>query len=83
MMGKEELVSDGLASLEEAMAFLSVGRTTLYELMDSGALVYCKVRRRRCIPRKALVEYAKLALRGGGTVLMLSMEAPISSPLKE
>ncbi len=65
MNPKEELVEEGLVSLEDAMEFLSLGRSTLYELMDKGMLPYSKIGRSRRIPRRALVRLAQLTLRGG------------------
>ena len=61
----EELVADGLVSIDEAMAFLSVGRSTLYELMDRGFLSYAKIGRCRRIPKKALIDFAAAHLHGG------------------
>ena len=61
----EQLVEGGLVSIEEAMAFLSVGRSTLYELMDQGLLPWAKIGRSRRIPRNALIQLAQLTLRGG------------------
>lgn len=61
----EQLVEGGLVSIEDAMAFLSVGRSTLYELMDKGLLPWSKIGRSRRIPRRALVRLAQLTLRGG------------------
>lgn len=34
----DSLVADGLVSVDEAMTFLSVSRSTVYELMDKGHL---------------------------------------------
>lgn len=59
------LVADGLVPLGDAMAFLSVSRSTLYELMDRGVLPYAKIGRSRRIPKRALVELARRTLRGG------------------
>ena len=36
LLTKEYLVEDGLVSLTNAMVFLSVSRSTLYEFMDKG-----------------------------------------------
>lgn len=62
------LVSDGLLSIGEAMAFLSISRSTLYELMDHGKLPYAKIGRSRRIPRRALVDLAAANLHGPGMV---------------
>ncbi len=66
MMAKPEfLVADGLVSIDEAMSFLSVSRSTVYELMDQGLLPFAKIGRSRRVPKRALVEFAKANLRGG------------------
>jgi excisionase family DNA binding protein len=62
---RDELVEEGLESLESARRFLgSIGRSTLYELMERGELPYVMVGRRRMLPRRALREYAARNLRG-------------------
>jgi excisionase family DNA binding protein len=61
----DSLVEDGLVSIEGAMAFLSIGRSTVYELMEQGKLPWVKIGRSRRIPRRALVQLAQLTLRGG------------------
>jgi excisionase family DNA binding protein len=74
------LVADGLVSVDEAMAFLSVSRSTLYELMDKGMLAYAKIGRSRRVPRRALVELAAANLRGGGGLIPIrSADDPYSS----
>lgn len=65
------LVADGLVPLAEAMTFLSVSRSTLYELMDKGVLPYAKIGRSRRVPKRALVELARRTLRGGGSLPMI------------
>ena len=62
---REALVAEGLASLDEAMRFLSIGRSMIYVLMDSGLLPYAKIGRCRRIPHRALVDLASRNLRGG------------------
>lgn len=61
----ESLVADGLVSIDEAMAFLQVSRSTLYMLMERGLLRFVKLGRARRIPRRALIELAAANLRGG------------------
>ncbi|MFG1857021.1 helix-turn-helix domain-containing protein [Actinomadura geliboluensis] len=46
-----------LYRVREAMALLSVSRTTLYALMDSGALRSVTVGRARRIPGTAIADY--------------------------
>ena len=43
-------------SLNEVKDMYSLGRTSLYKLMDEGSLKYIKVGRRRLIPASALDE---------------------------
>lgn len=64
----EQLVEGGLVPIDEAMAFLSVGRSTVYELMDKGLLPYAKIGRSRRIPRRALVNLAQAMLKGGNAL---------------
>jgi excisionase family DNA binding protein len=62
----EELVADGLATVEEAARFLSVGRSTLYGLMDAGNLPHCKIGRSRRIPWQAVRRLAADTLHTNG-----------------
>ena len=55
---KDELVRDGFASVEEAQDFLSLGRSSIYKLMDNGELNYARFGRTRRIPWRSLREYA-------------------------
>lgn len=64
MTTKTDLVADGLLSIEEACAFLSISRSTLYELMDQGELPFTKIGRSRRIPKRACIELAAKNLRG-------------------
>lgn len=65
MEGKE-VDSDGLLRVADAARFLSVSRSTLYELMDRGELRYVKLGRARRIPRQALSELVEKNLVGPG-----------------
>ena len=65
MFDREDVVVEGLLSVAEAARFLSVSRSTLYELMESGQLYYVKIGRARRIPRRALLDLAARNLRGG------------------
>jgi excisionase family DNA binding protein len=60
----EELVEMGMMSVEEAMRFLSVSRSHLYELMNKREIPWAKVGRSRRIPRKALTAYVAANLHG-------------------
>lgn len=62
--GPAELVSDGLVTVPEAAAFLSLSRSTLYALMERGDLPYVRIGAARRIPRKALVALALSNLTG-------------------
>jgi excisionase family DNA binding protein len=53
-----EMVIDGLARIAEAVTFLGLSRSKLYELMDAGDLPFVLLGRSRRIPRRALVELA-------------------------
>ncbi len=59
-----ELVQDGLMTIREAVAFLRLGRSTLYGLMERGDLPYACIGARRLIPRRALVDLAASHLKG-------------------
>ncbi|OHU60346.1 ethanolamine utilization protein EutA [Mycobacteroides chelonae] len=56
----EELVAQVSARLhpiEEVMDRLQIGRSKLYELMDTGQIRSCKVGRRRLVSEAALCEF--------------------------
>ena len=59
-----ELVQEGLMTIREAIAFLRLGRSTLYGLMERGDLPYACIGARRLIPRRALIDLAASHLRG-------------------
>jgi excisionase family DNA binding protein len=61
---KHALTQEGFASIREAARFLSVGRSTVYKLMEEGSLRYAKVGKCRRIPWRALREYAERCLVG-------------------
>ena len=63
-MTRDELVADGLVTVREAAKFLSVSRTTIYELMDDGELPFSKIRGSRRIPIAALRALAAKNLKG-------------------
>ena len=50
-MTNDELLADGALSVCDAAKFVGVGKSFLYERMDAGELHYCKLGRRRVIPR--------------------------------
>jgi excisionase family DNA binding protein len=61
--GPSAIGADGLLTPAEGAAFLGIGRTTLYSLMERGELTYRMVGRARRIPKRALAEYADSELR--------------------
>ena len=64
MFASRELTTDGLATVKQASIFLSVGRSTIYQLMDSGELPYCKIGRARRVPWLAIHKLVADSLRG-------------------
>jgi excisionase family DNA binding protein len=61
-----KMVEDGLVTVKEAAAFLSISIAKVYGLMGGGELCYIKLGRSRRIPRRALVELATKNLVSGG-----------------
>lgn len=58
-MTTDELVSEGIVTLDFAMRFLSVSRPTLNKLIDRGDLpTVVLVNKRRSIPKRALLDFA-------------------------
>jgi excisionase family DNA binding protein len=53
---------DGLASIKEACTFLSIGKSSLYQLMSRGEIPFVFVGSNRKIPRAALVEFTQRIL---------------------
>src|SRR5258708_11453030 len=68
---RESIVADGLMTVAECATFLRLGRSTIYNLMDSGSLPYVRLsgregrRAARRIPRKAVIALAAAHLVGG------------------
>ena len=58
------LVSEGLWTVREAAAFLGMGRSAVYELMNTGELPWVKIGRSRRVPKRAVVELAAREVRG-------------------
>jgi len=61
-----EVVRDGAVDVPEACRFTGLGRSFLYQLMESGALLYVKRGKRRLIPRSELIRLLAEGLCGGG-----------------
>jgi excisionase family DNA binding protein len=58
------LVSAGLLTVAKAAEFLSLSRSKIYQLMDAGTLVYCKIDGARRIPRASVLKLASESLSG-------------------
>jgi len=56
---------EGLCSVREACGFLSIGKSSLYSLMQKGEVPFCYMGKNRRIPRKALVEFTERVLEEG------------------
>lgn len=54
-----DLTAEGLVTVKQAAAFLQLGESTLYKLMEAGKLPFCKLSKSRRIPRAALRIYAE------------------------
>jgi excisionase family DNA binding protein len=57
-MTNDELVADGLFTIQESADFLGLGRTSIYALIADGTLPARKLGRCRRIPRTAVRELA-------------------------
>ncbi len=65
MTDNEEMVRDGLVTIEAAMEFLDISRASLYRLINEGALPTVKLACARRVPRRALVKFAANHVVGG------------------
>jgi excisionase family DNA binding protein len=52
------VIRDGFAEVGEAQEYLRLSRSSIYSLMESGALAYARFGRTRRIPWRALYDYA-------------------------
>ncbi|MEI6805518.1 MAG: helix-turn-helix domain-containing protein [Myxococcaceae bacterium] len=68
-MSETSMVNEGLITVREAARFLSLSRSTLYQMMDKGELHYAKIGGSRRIPRQALKRLAQDCLLGGWKLL--------------
>ncbi len=70
---RESIIADGLMTVAECAAFLRLGRSTIYALMDAGRLPYVRLsgregrRAARRIPRKGVIALAAAHMIGGNT----------------
>lgn len=69
MSESENLARDGALTIDQASEFCGVGRSLLYERMQSGSLAYSLIGRRRVIPRQALVKLIAAGVVGGQVVV--------------
>jgi excisionase family DNA binding protein len=60
---REDLVAEGVYTLEEAARLLTVNVRTVYEYMDKGIIPWTKVGGRRKIPVVALRRYLARGLQ--------------------
>jgi hypothetical protein len=59
VMTTDELVADGIVTMDFAMRFLSISRPTLNKLIERGELpTVVLVDKRRSIPKRALLDFA-------------------------
>ena len=56
---QSEVLQDGFACIKEAESYLSVGRSTIYQLMDSGKLPFAKIGKARRIPWQAIRQFGQ------------------------
>jgi excisionase family DNA binding protein len=56
------LCDGGMVTVVEASKFLSISRSTLYQLMGAGLILYARIGTRRLLPKRALVEFAERSL---------------------
>ncbi len=54
-----DLLNEGLLNIKEASRFLGIGRSLVYDLMESQDLPYVKIGKARRIPRVALKLFAE------------------------
>lgn len=64
----EELVADGLCTVNEAVQFWGVKKSLVYAMMERGDIPYVRIGRRRLIPRRFLMQFAaeNLVVRKAG-----------------
>jgi len=66
-MTTNELVAEGIVTMDFAMRFLSVSRPTLNKLIERGDLpTVVLVDKRRSIPRRALLDFAAKRVQAVG-----------------
>ena len=58
MTNNEQIVQEGLVTIETAMDFLDISRASLYRLINDGTLPTVKLIGARRIPRRSLIDLA-------------------------
>ena len=58
-----ELCGDGALDVKAAIAFSGIRRAWLFQLMASGELPFIRLRRKRLVPRSALVRLLESGLQ--------------------
>ena len=67
-MSPDELIAEGIVTLDFAMRFLSVSRPTLNKLIERGDLpTVVLVDKRRSIPKRALLDFAARRVQTNAT----------------
>jgi excisionase family DNA binding protein len=59
---RHEVLEGGFDTVAVAAKFLGLSRAKVYQLMETGDILYAKFGKSRRIPRKALVDYAERCL---------------------
>lgn len=72
-MNETNLMGEGLVTVKEAARFLSLSRSTLYQMMDKGELHFAKIGGSRRIPRLALKGLAQDCLMGDSKLFQSSI----------
>jgi excisionase family DNA binding protein len=64
MTNRQKLVEQGSIDVPEACRLTGLGRTFLYSLMERGQVRFCKVGKRRLIPRSEITRLLAESLVG-------------------
>jgi len=66
---EREIVAEGLQRISEAARFLSVSRSLIYRLINSGVLPTVRIGRSRRLPIKAVIDFAAARMTGDGSAV--------------
>jgi excisionase family DNA binding protein len=72
---RKKLMEDGWASPKEAAEYLSIGKSTIYDLLDRGAIPSARFGRTRRIPWRAIAAYCDESLPDGAENNMRDLDA--------